>query len=133
MSIELWSLLTTTVIFYLAIFIQQIAKDRIYGVKYALSNRERVPTESPSPTIERLTRLVNNHSEGMIIFATLILIASVTGISNGFTQYAAMTIAVMRGLHFIFYAFAITPFRSFAWGIGFIAAIPVFVYGLLSG
>ncbi len=133
MTIEIWALLSTTLLLYIAIFIQQIAKDKIYGVKYALSNREVVPTDAPSALIERFTRLVNNHVEGLVIFAALVLMASVTGVSNTFTQYSAITIAIMRAMHLIFYALGITPFRSIVWGIGFMAATPVFVYGLISG
>lgn len=132
MTLELWALLGATLILFLSIFVQQIAMDRIYGAKYALSNRDSVPGEI-SPTIERLTRLVRNHVEGLAVFGMLVLIASVAGVSNNFTQYAALAIVGLRFLHFIFYALGVTPLRSLAWGLGFLIATPAFIYGLIIG
>lgn len=131
MTTELWSLLGATLLLFLSIFAQQIAIDRKYGAKYALSNRDKLPGPS-SPLVERLTRLVQNHIEGLAIFAPLVLIASTLGVTNNFTQISAMVIVSTRFLHFVFYALGISPFRSIAWGIGFIGATPVFIYGLIS-
>ncbi|MEM9423069.1 MAG: MAPEG family protein [Pseudomonadota bacterium] len=131
MTIELWALMGAVLLLFVAIFAQQIAMDRIYGAKYALSNRDAL--DGPvSPVVERLTRLVRNHVEGLAIFGSLVLIANAAEVSNSFTQVAALVIVSMRALHFLFYAFGITPFRSFAWGIGFLLATPAFIYGLVS-
>lgn len=131
MTLELWALLGAALTLFLSIFVQQITMDRIYGTAYALSNRGVLPAD-PSPTIERLTRLVRNHVEGLAVFATLVLIATAAGISNSFTQYAALAIVALRFLHFVFYALGITPLRSVVWGAGFLIATPAFIYGLVS-
>lgn len=131
MTIELWALLGTTLMLFLSTFAQQIAIDRKYGAKYALSNRDQLPGDA-SPLVGRLTRVVQNHLEGLAVFAPLVLITSVAGISNNFTEIAALVFLSARFLHFIFYAFGITPFRSFAWGVGHLVAIPAFIYGLVS-
>lgn len=131
MTIELWALFGASLILFLSIFIQQIAIDRAYGAKYALSNRAELPSE-PSAIVERLTKLVRNHVEGLAVFGALVLIASAANVSNTITQYAALTILGARILHFLFFALGITPLRSFAWGIGFLLATPAFIYGLIS-
>lgn len=131
MAYEIYALTGVTIILFVAIFAQQIAIDRIYGAKYALSNRESVPGDQ-SELVNRLTRIVRNHVEGIAVFAPLVLIAAVSEISNPFTRYSSLAIVILRLLHFLFYSFGVTPFRSFAWGLGFLIATPVFLYGLLS-
>ena len=132
MTIELLALFGVTVILFFAILVQQIAIDRKYGAKFALSNRGEVPGQ-PSEAVERLTRMVRNHVEGIAVFAPLVLIATLAEVSNNFTQIAALVYLATRALHFLFYAFGVTPFRSFAWGLGFMLTLPVFGYGLISG
>lgn len=131
MIIELWALLGATLLLFLSIFIQQIAIDRSYGAKYAISNRAALPGES-SALVERLTRLVRNHVEGLAVFVPLVAIAAIADISNSITQTAALVIVGARAAHFIFYAFGITPLRSLAWGVGYLLATPAFIYGLVS-
>ncbi|MEM6486088.1 MAG: MAPEG family protein [Pseudomonadota bacterium] len=132
MTIEILALFGCVVVLFISIFAQQIAIDRAYGAKYALSNRDSTPRE-PSPTVERLTKLVRNHVEGLAVFGSLVLIASVSGISNSATVYASLAIFAARALHALFFAFGITPLRSLAWGFGFLLATPTFLYGLISG
>ena len=134
MTIELWALLGATLLLWLAIFAQQIALDKAVGAKYALSNREQDHSfDGATQLHSRLTRTVRNHVEGLSLFAPLILMASVADISNVWTQYAAVAFFITRLLHFVFYAAGITPFRSFAWGIGFFFALGSFVFGLVTG
>ncbi len=134
MTVELWSLLGVTAILWLAIFTQQIALDKAVGAKYALSNRlEGANFKGATPLHGRLTRTVRNHVEGLALFTPLVLMASATGVSNVWTQGAAIAFAFARLLHFFFYAAGITPFRSFAWAISFFLAIGSFVFGLVTG
>ncbi len=134
MTIELWTLLGATLLLWIAIFAQQIALDKAVGAKYALSNREQDHSFEGATLLHgRLTRTVRNHVEGLSLFTPLILIASIAGISNVWTQYAAIAFFITRLLHFAFYAAGIIPFRSFAWGIGFFFALGSFVFGLVTG
>ena len=134
MNIELWALLGAAAVLWLAIFAQQIALDKAVGAKYALSNREQDHSFKGATRLHgRLTRTVRNHVEGLSLFAPLNLTASVAAISNVWTQYAAIAFFITRLLHFVSYAAGITPFRSFAWGIGFFFALGSFVFGLVTG
>ena len=134
MTIELWSLLGVTAIFWLAIFAQQIALDKAVGAKYALSNREQDHNFEGATLLHgRLTRNVRNHVEGLALFTPLVLISAAASVSNIWTQGAAIAFAVTRFLHFFFYAAGITPFRSFAWAISFFLAIGSFTFGLVTG
>ncbi|MEM8837586.1 MAG: MAPEG family protein [Pseudomonadota bacterium] len=133
MTVELWALFGVIVVFWLSIFLQQVQMDRAGGTKYALSNRDQGHAfEGATDLTGRLTRNVRNHLEGLALFAPLVLIAAVSGTSNVWTQGAALLFLLTRALHFLFYASGITPFRSFAWGIGFFLAIGAFIYGLVS-
>ncbi|MEO0986969.1 MAG: MAPEG family protein [Cyanobacteria bacterium J06639_14] len=134
MTIELWALFGATALLWMTIFAQQLALDKAVGAKYALSNREQDHNFQGATLLHgRLTRTVRNHVEGLALFAPLILIAAVADVSNVWTRYAAIAFFISRLLHFFFYAAGITPFRSFAWGIGFFFAIGGFVFGLVTG
>ena len=134
MTIELWALLGVAAVLWLAILVQQLQLDKVAGAQYALSNRDEGHRfDGATALTGRLTRLVRNHVEGLALFAPLVLIAAVADISNAWTQRTAMIFLVTRLLHFVFYAAGITPFRSFAWGIGFFIAIGGFVFGLVTG
>ncbi|MDJ0705494.1 MAG: MAPEG family protein [Leptolyngbyaceae cyanobacterium MO_188.B28] len=133
MTVELWALLGTIAILWVAILAQQIALDKAVGAQYALSNREQGHNfKGATPLHGRLTRTVRNHVENLAIFAPLVLIAAAAGASNVWTQYAAIAFFISRFLHFFFYTAGITPFRSFAWAISFFLAIGGFVFGLVT-
>ena len=134
MTIELWALFGAAAILWVSIFAQQIVLDKVGGAKYALSNRDQDHNfKGATPLHGRLTRNVRNHVEGLSLFAPLILIAAAAGISNVWTQSAAVAYFVSRLLHFLLYAAGITPFRSFAWALGFFLALGSFVFGLVTG
>ncbi len=134
MIIELWALLGVAAILWLSIFSQQIQIDKAGGTNYALSNREEGHRfKGATPLTGRLTRNVRNHVEGLALFTPLVVIASVAGVSNIWTQGAAIAFFITRLLHFIFYASGLTPFRSFVWGFGFFVAIGSFVFGIIVG
>lgn len=132
MSVELICLVGVSLLLWLAIFVQQVQIDRVAGSKYALSNRTEAPPGANELT-GRLRRLVRNHVEGLAVFAPLVLVAFAADVSNIWTQYSAIAYLALRTLHFVFYAGGVTPFRSFAWGVGFLVAVPVLTYGLISG
>ena len=134
MTLELWTLLGSAAILWIAIFAQQLVLDITGGVQYALSNREQDHNfKGVTPLHGRLTRTVRNHMESLAIFTPLILIAAVAGISNIWTKGAAITFMISRALYLLFYAAGITPFRSFAWMIGFMFSVGAFVFGLVMG
>ncbi len=131
MTIELWSLLDVTAVLWVAILTQQIQMDKVGGAKYALSNRDQGHTfKGATPLTGRLTRNVRNHVEGLVLFAPLVLVAAVSGISNLWTQSAAIAFFISRVLHFFFYAAGITPLRSIVWLVGFLS-IGIFVFGIV--
>lgn len=133
MTTELWMLFGVTAILWAAILAQQLQLDITGGAKYALSNREQGHNFKGATALSgRLTRNVRNHVEGVAIFAPLVLIAAIANVSNPWTQGAAIAYFITRLLHFVLYAAGITPFRSFAWGIGFFFSIGGFVFGLVT-
>ena len=66
------------------------------------------------PLDGRLARNVRNQIEGMALFVPLVVIASITGISNGWTQWGALIFVCARLAYVPFYAFGIKGLRSMA-------------------
>lgn len=64
----------------------------------------------------RLRRIVANHIEGTVIFASLVLVAHLAGVSTGLTQAGAILFAVSRVLFAAVYMAGVPVLRSLIWG-----------------
>ncbi|MEM7605878.1 MAG: MAPEG family protein [Myxococcota bacterium] len=129
MSIELWALFCALLAYWLALFVQVVAIDRLAGTAYALSNR----TADAHPAVERIHRAIRNQVEGLVLLAGLVGVATATHVTNAWTQYAAMGFVAVKTVHFICYAAGVTHVRSAMWAASFFIATPAFVYGIVSG
>jgi uncharacterized MAPEG superfamily protein len=68
---------------------------------------------------ERLMRAHANAVENLVIFAPLVLILHITGMSTQATSYACMIYFFTRLSHLLLYTFGIPFFRTIAFFIGF--------------
>lgn len=130
MSIELWALFGAGLVVFLSVLAQGLYLDLTSGVAYVLTSRE-TPPPSHGPLGGRLDRNVRNQIEGMAVFAPLVVVAALAGISNIWTQGAAVAFLASRVIFAPVYAFGLTPLRTVVWSVGFFA-LPVFAYGVLS-
>lgn len=130
LTTELWVLFGTVVITLVSILAQSLYVDIVAGVKYTLSSRDTVP-DNFGPLKGRLDRTVSNHVEAMVMFAPLVLLAASAGISNGWTQNAALVFLVSRALYVPAYAMGLVPWRTIIWSVGF-GALCSFGWGILS-
>lgn len=64
----------------------------------------------------RMKRTVANHIEGLVLFASLVLIALLAGISSSITQTGAMVFVAARIAFAVFYILGIPVVRSVFWG-----------------
>lgn len=74
-----------------------------------------------SPWARRMKAAHDNAVENLVVFAALVLVANVLGISNGATAIAASLYFWARFVHFLAYTFALPWIRTLAFVAGFIA------------
>ena len=69
---------------------------------------------------------MDNHREGLTLFAPLILIAAVAGVSTPLTVMGAQLFFAARVAHAVLYLFGIPLIRPLAWAAGITGTIMVF-------
>ena len=82
--------------------------------------------DNPKPLAAWAKRMKAAHSnavENLVVFATLVLIASATGISNGMTESACVVYFWARVVHFAVYTVRIPWLRTITFLTGFGAQV----------
>ena len=83
----------------------------------------------------RLQRALQNHLESLVLFTVAVLLhalpAQAETAAAGLTAPAALVYLAARAFYVPAYAFALSPWRSLIWGVGFLATLVVLVEGLL--
>lgn len=128
LTYELWMLFAAFGITAFSIFVQGMHLGAAAGNAYVLSDRSN-PAPVNGPMGGRLARTVRNQIEGMALFVPLVVIASLAGISNDWTQWGALIFVCARLAYVPLYAFGVKGLRSMAWTIGFFALL-AFAWGL---
>ncbi|HET9668428.1 MAG TPA: MAPEG family protein [Casimicrobiaceae bacterium] len=80
--------------------------------------------QTPKPQAAWALRMKAAHAnavENLVVFAALVLVASIAGISNGATMFAAALYFWSRLVHVIAYTFAVPWVRTLAFAGGFVA------------
>ena len=132
MTTELyWLTLTTlmTALFWLPYVLNRIA---VRGLMRAMGNPQS--TDKPhSPWAERALAAHGNAVENLVIFAVLILVAHVVGVSNGVTEGAAVIYFLARLAHFLAYLFGIPGARTLTFAASWLCqmAVGFSILGLL--
>jgi uncharacterized MAPEG superfamily protein len=88
-------------------------------------NRDDLPP--PTTFQARTKRLVDNHREGLTLFAPLILVAALAHISNSWTVLGAQLFFYSRVIHAVLYVMGVPWVRALAWGVGMVGTIMVLV------
>ena len=99
------------------------------GPGYAMSPRD-TPRQLTG-TAGRAQRALNNHFEGLILFAIATLLIAQTGQSSAVTQAAAWTYLGARVLYIPAYLLGWSPGRSLIWGIGWTATLILLIAALI--
>lgn len=82
--------------------------------------------ENPAPLApwaERMKRAHANAVENLVVFAALVLVAHLAGVSNETTVMASMVYFWVRVLHFASYTFAIPWVRTLAFVTGSVCQV----------
>lgn len=78
-----------------------------------------------APWAERMKAAHGNAVENLVIFATLVLVAQVLGVSTALTAMAAAIYFWARVVHVIVYALGIPWLRTLAFVAGFVAQVMI--------
>ena len=118
-----------TALFWLPYVLNRIA---VRGLMGAMGNPQS--TDKPhSPWAERALAAHDNAVENLVIFAVLILVAHVVGVSNGVTEGAAVIYFLARLAHFLVYLFGIPGARTLTFAASWLCqmAVGFSILGLL--
>lgn len=116
MSVELTMLAYAVGLLIVLIVIQAFAGIRSKGLMPLANNRDDVgPAEGFHA---RMLRVVDNHREGLTMFAPLVLAAAVMQVSTPMTVLAAQLFFWARLVHAILYVVGAPLVRPLAWGVG---------------
>lgn len=117
MTTELWMLTATTILFMLLLAMQSVVS-LVAGVSITVLVGDRSDLPAAEGLRGRAARTVNNSVEGMIIFAPLVVIAHLAGISNELTVMGASIYFWSRVAYVPCYMFGIPWIRTLVFGAG---------------
>jgi uncharacterized MAPEG superfamily protein len=123
MSTELQMLAWSTALLIALVLIQATAGVQGQGLKAQMGPRDDQPP--PKKYHARMLRIVDNHREGLTMFAPLVLIAAVAQISNPWTVLGAQLFFYSRAVHAVLYIAGVPLVRPLAWTVGLIGTLMV--------
>ncbi len=99
-----------------------LARIRTRGLAATLANPD--PAQKADPAwAERARRAHANAIENLAVFAPLVLVAAVAGVSTPATVFAAKLYLAARLIHYVVYAAGIPVARTLAFAAGWVATL----------
>ena len=123
MTIELTMLVYSVVLLVIVIAIQAAAGILAQGLPAMAGSRDNLG--EPSPFQARSKRAAENLKEGMLLFAPLVLIASVAGVSTEMTVLGAQLFFYSRIAHAVIYLAGWPWIRPLAWFVGLVGTLMI--------
>lgn len=124
MSVELTMLAWSVALLFVLVLIQATAGVRAQGLMTMAGPRDNL--KEPSVFQARTKRIVDNHREGLTLFAPLVLIAALVNVSNDLTVWGAQLFFYSRVVHALLYLFGVPAVRPLAWAVGIVGTAMVF-------
>ena len=125
MSVELTMLAYSVMLLLILVLIQANAGIRSVGLTPLANSRDGLAP--PQGFHARTLRCVDNHREGLTMFAPLVLIAALTHVSSGTTVLGAQLFFYSRVAHAVLYLAGVPMVRPLAWAVGLVGTIMIFV------
>jgi uncharacterized MAPEG superfamily protein len=125
MTVELTMLALSVALLFVLILIQSSAGAAAQGAMRMAGNRDDVGP--PTPWQSRTKRLVDNHREGLALFAPLVLIAAVMNVSTEMTVLGAQLFFFSRVAHAVIYLAGWPFVRPIAWLVGIVGTVMIFL------
>lgn len=129
MAIELTMLVWSAALLLVLVLVQATSGILQNGAIAMAGPRDDLPP--PGKILARMKRVVDNHREGLTIFAPLALAAVVSGKTNEMTALGAQLFFYSRLAHAGLYIAAVPMVRPVAWFVG-IAGTAMILVALLS-
>ena len=125
MSVELTMLLYSVALLFILIAIQASAGIIEKGIPAMAGSRDQLG--EPGVFQSRSKRVVDNHREGLLIFAPLVLIAALAGVSTPMTVFGAQLFFYSRIVHAALYLAGVPWVRPLAWAAGIVGCVLIFI------
>ena len=123
MSFDLWILVALAVLTELLTLPPLVARCSVPGgLKWIFYNRD-TNLEGVPPWGGRAIRAHSNLADNLAIYGAVILVAHVTGATNGTTQIAGCLLLIARLLHAMIYIRGIPYLRTAAFAVGQLAML----------
>ena len=114
MTVDLWMLTASAMLFFVLYgAFQGFAVIQLLGLSGAAGNREDLTVATGWKG--RVDRTVNNHSENLIVFAILVVVANLSGQANDMTAAGAVVFFAARVIHAVCYVVGFPWVRTLAW------------------
>ena len=123
MTTELTLLALSVLLLLVLIIIQAVAGVAAVGLGPLAGPRDDLPP--PKPFQARTKRVVDNHREGLTVFAPLILIAAVAHVTNSWTILGAQLFFYSRVAHAVVYLLGLPIVRPLIYGVGVAGTVMV--------
>ncbi|MEM8767785.1 MAG: MAPEG family protein [Pseudomonadota bacterium] len=125
MTVELTMLVYSVGLLVILIAIQATAGVLAQGLPAMAGSRDQL--RDPSVFQARTKRVVDNHREGLLIFAPLVIVASLAGVSTEATVLGAQLFFWSRVAHAVLYLAAVPWVRPLAWAAGIVGCLLIFL------
>ena len=125
MTIELTMLVYSVTLLVLVIVVQSVAGIIAQGLPAMAGSRDNLG--EPSQFQSRSKRVAENHKEGLLLFAPLVLVAAAAGISTEWTVLGAQLFFYSRIAHAVIYLAGWPWIRPLAWAIGMAGTLMILV------
>jgi uncharacterized MAPEG superfamily protein len=124
MSVELSMLVYSVALLFALVAIQAVAGVLAQGLAAMAGSRDDLP--APKPFQARTKRVVDNHREGLALFAPLVLVAALVQISSPWTVLGAQLFFYARVVHAVLYVAGVPWVRPLAWAVGIVGTAMIF-------
>src|SRR5580698_8627844 len=123
MSVELSMLVYSTALLILLVLIQATVGVQAQGLQPMAGPRDDLP--EPKPFQARTKRVVDNHREGLTMFAPLVLAAALVHVSTPLTVLGAQLFFYSRVAHAALYLVGAPMVRPLVWAIGLVGMLMI--------
>lgn len=123
MTVELQMLVYSAALLLVLVLIQAMAGVRAQGLMPLAGPRDDLP--APTKYHARTLRIVDNHREGLTIFAPIVLAAAILQVSDQWTVLGAQLFFYSRVVHAVLYLVGVPMVRPLAWGVGIVGTVMV--------
>jgi uncharacterized MAPEG superfamily protein len=118
-------------------FLLQVVQIGLYSIaaqKQVGTRTALLPRDEPvvlTGFAGRAQRAMNNHFEGLLLFAIAVMLVTLSGKASGFTAAMGWIYLAARFLYVPAYLYGWVPWRSLVWTAGFFATTAMVLAALL--